>query len=209
MIEVEPLSRRLWQANDDLAGRCLEHPFVQRLADGSLPQEVFARYLGQDGFYLEAYFRGYAFAAARCEGRHDLAVVFYRLMGGALEELAMHADSAAELGLDTDRVEPLPAASAYVDLLLTTARRGELGEIVTVMTPCMRLYADLGRNLAGHRRARHPYRRWIDLYASPEMEELARRLEDLLDELAEDSPEIRALYRRAMRCELAFFDAII
>jgi thiaminase/transcriptional activator TenA len=41
------------------------------------------------------------------------------------------------------------------------------------------------------------------------MEELARRLEALLDELADDRPEVRALYRRAMECELAFFDAMI
>jgi len=201
------LHERLWEESRDLAGACLEHPFVRGLRDGSLPAEVFGRYVAQDVYYLEAFFRAYALAAARCEGRHSAAVAFHRLMGGVLQELEMHAGHAASLGLDLSAVRPHPATRAYVDLLLEVAWKRGLGPTIAVMTPCMRLYAFLGRELAAHLWPGHPYREWIETYSGPEAEELAGALEGLLDELAEDAPEIHRLYRRAMECELAFFAA--
>ena len=201
------LHERLWEENRDLARACLDHPFVRRLGDGSLPAEVFGRYVAQDVYYLEAFFRAYALAAARCEGRHSAAVAFHRLMGGVLQELEMHAGHAASHGLDLGAVTPHPATTAYVDLLLEVAWKRGLGPTIAVMTPCMRLYAFLGRELAAAGRGDHPYRDWIEAYSSPEAEELAGTLETLLDELAKDDPEVHRLYRRAMECELAFFAA--
>lgn len=206
-MDDRPLHARLWHENRDLALACLEHSFVRQLAAGSLPAAVFGRYVAQDVHYLEAFFRAYALAAARCEGRHQAAVAFHRLMGGVLRELEMHAGHAEELGLELEAVTPHPATTAYVDLLLEVAWQRGLGQTIAVMTPCMRLYASLGRELAASRRPDHPYRDWIDAYSSPEAEELAGTLEGLLDELAEDVPEVHELYRRAMECELAFFSA--
>ena len=202
-----PLHLRLWDENQDLAMACLEHPFVCGLRDGSLPAEVFGRYVAQDVYYLEAFFRAYALAAAGCKGRHSAAVAFHRLMGGVLQELEMHAGHAATLGLDLGAVAPHPATTAYVDLLLEVAWKRGLGPTIAVMTPCMRLYAFLGRELAAARRSDHPYREWIETYSSPEAQELAVTLEGLLDELAEEGPEVHRLYRQAMECELAFFAA--
>jgi len=206
-VEDHPLHLRLWEENEDLAKACLEHPFVRGLSDGSLPGEVFGRYVAQDVYYLEAFFRAYALAAARCEGRHSAAVALHRLMGGVLQELEMHAGHAASIGLDLGAVAPHPATTAYVNLLLEVAWQRGLGPTIAVMTPCMRLYAFLGRELAASLRAGHSYRDWIETYSSPEAEALAGTLEGMLDELTEDSPEVRRLYRRAMECELAFFAA--
>ena len=82
-------------------------------------------------------------------------------------------------------------------------------EIVAAMTPCLRLYAHLGRELASKSQDRHPYRRWIETYSSQEFDALAGRLETMLDQVAGDAPEVRGNYRYAMQCELDFFsDAI-
>lgn len=202
-----PLHQRLWDANLDLARDCLEHPFVQGLADGSLPAAAFGRYVAQDVFYLEAFFRAYALAAARCEGRHDDAVAFHRLMGGVLQELEMHAGHAATLGLKLDHATPHPATTAYVDFLMEVAWQRGLGETVAAMTPCMRLYAFLGQSLASGNPPSSPYREWIETYSAQEMEDLAATLEGMLDRFAADRPEIGRIYRRAMEHELAFFDA--
>jgi len=209
MVPMEdlPLHVRLWDENRDLAIACLEHPFVRALSEGSLPAEVFGRYVAQDVYYLEAFFRAYALAAARCEGRHRAAVALHRLMGGVLQELEMHAGHAAALGLELGAVTPHPATTSYVDLLLGVAWNRGLAETIAVMTPCMRLYAFLGAALAAKRRSDHPYREWIDAYSGLEAEELAGTLEGLLDEVAEDEAEIHRLYRQAMECELAFFAA--
>ena len=74
------------------------------------------------------------------------------------------------------------------------------------MTPCMRLYAYLGRSLAGAEAAQ--YTEWVEAYADPAFEELAVRLEGLLDAHATDEPRTHATYRRAMGFEVAFFDDV-
>jgi thiaminase/transcriptional activator TenA len=73
----------------------------------------------------------------------------------------------------------------------------------------MRLYAYLGQQLAGAdaHAAGTPYQEWIDTYASIEFEALAATLEALLERYAEDVEAVRGAYRRAMRLELAFFEA--
>ena len=74
------LSAALWAGSADLAGDALAGPFVTGLADGSLPRDLFAGYVAQDAFFLEAFARGYALgrvagiAAAVEEARALLAV---------------------------------------------------------------------------------------------------------------------------------------
>jgi thiaminase/transcriptional activator TenA len=107
-------------------------------------------------------------------------------------------------------VEPRPATLAYTDFLLATAATRDLGAICAAMTPCMRLYAHLGRSLASSMPAatapENPYRSWVSAYADPAFEALAQRLEALLDDFAEDASAARDVYGRAMRLELGFFD---
>jgi thiaminase/transcriptional activator TenA len=120
--------------------------------------------------------------------------------------LKLHSGYAARLGIDLTRVEPLLATSAYTDFLLATASLGNVGETCAAMTPCMRLYAFLGQSLADRAVDRNPYAEWIRTYADREFEALAARLEGLLDRYAQ-GPRIAEIYRRAMRLELAFFEA--
>ncbi len=200
------LHATLWQANHDLARACLELPFVQRLANGHLETVAFKCYVAQDAFFLNAFLRAYALAAAKCE-RLDQVAAFRDLMSGVLEELELHRSYAQSLGIDLSTVEPLPAARAYTDFLLRVAWSAGVDEIVAAMTPCMRLYAWLGAELAPQLRDDHPYSDWISTYAGPEFEALARGLEVLLDDTAADTPAVREAYRYAMICERDFFAA--
>ncbi len=200
------LHETLWQANRDLAQACLSLPFVQGLANGHLEAVAFQRYVAQDAFFLNAFLRAYALAAAKCE-QLDQVAAFRDLMGGVLEELELHRGYAESLGIDLRTVEPLPAARAYTDFLLRVAWSAGVAEIVAAMTPCMRLYAWLGVELSPHLRDDHPYGDWIRTYADPEFEALAQALEGLLDDVAADTPSVREAYRYAMICERDFFAA--
>ncbi len=52
----------LWKLNADIAKRCLEHPFVRGLGDGTLDRQAFRRYVAQDTFFLRAFLQAYALA---------------------------------------------------------------------------------------------------------------------------------------------------
>ena len=199
------LARALWQANADWARKILTHPFVRGLGDGSLPVESFKAYVAQDAYFLEAFARSYAFCLANGEARSDL-YGFADLIAGVLDELKLHASYAERWKVELDGVVPIAATRAYVDFLLAAARRGDLGETVAAMTPCMRLYAFLGQTLARTEVA-PLYAEWVKTYADPGFEALASRLEVLLDGHATDSEAVRVNYRRAMELEYRFFDA--
>ena len=122
------------------------------------------------------------------------------------EELELHNSYARRWQVELAGVRPIAATSAYTGFLLDTAELGELGATIAAMTPCMRLYAFLGRSLAAGKVA-PLYEEWIRTYADPSFETLAARLEALLDRHASDSAPVRANYRRAMELEYGFFDA--
>ncbi len=203
------LSEFLWDENSELALRILQHPFVQSLADGTLPEDSFRRYIAQDAFFLEAFARAYAMAAANSPDRGSLEV-FCDLLQGVREELDLHADYADKWNVDLNQVEPIQATTAYTTFLHDTARGGDIGLICAAMTPCMRLYAWLGQKLsAQYGVPDHVYGSWIRTYSDRQFEELASRLETLLDNYAVDAPDIRAIYNKAMELEYRFFDAHI
>jgi len=200
------LHDQLWQLNEDLAQRCLEHPFVQALGHGTLDPELFKRYLGQDAFFLRAFLRAYALVAARCRDLNDVQL-FHELMGDALNELKLHTGYAGLLGIDLVNVEPFPITRAYTDFVQRVAWQGRLGETVAAMVPCMRLYTYLGAQFAAHLHPEHPYADWIGSYSSEVFQTQTTHLESFLDRVAVDNPGIRDAYRYAMQCELSVFSA--
>jgi thiaminase/transcriptional activator TenA len=201
-------AEQLWAANADLADQALRHPFVRGIGDGSLPRDAFRGFVAQDAFFLDAFARAYAAALLRSPDTPTM-LVFAGLVAGVRDELALHAGYAAEWDVDLTTVDAVPATLAYTEFLLATASTGSLAEICAAMTPCMRLYAHLGRSLADAGvAADNPYRAWVATYADPAFGALADQLETLLDaSAAEPSGAVAARYRRAMTLELAFFEA--
>jgi len=158
------ISTDLWQSNQDLAAACLEHPFVQGIANGTLDRAKFAYYLGQDAFFLEAFARAYSIAAAKAIDWQGFNT-FHALAGGVLEELHLHQSYAQRWGVDLHNVEPAAATRRYTDFLLAAAWGSELSLITAAMTPCMRLYAFLGQQLAKDGIPEHQYADWIRSYS--------------------------------------------
>jgi thiaminase (transcriptional activator TenA) len=208
-----PLHRRLWEENQDLVEACLHHPFVTGLAAGDLPRDAFRGYVAQDAFFLGAFRQAYALALARCT-EPGAAAFLQELLTGATQELRLHEAYSEELGIVLEAARPTPACRAYTDFLLRTAWHDGLAETLAAMTPCMRLYAYLGRQLTPALREGHPYRRWIETYSAGEFDELASRMEALLDQsagaarppgAAAAEARLRDCYRYAMLCERDFF----
>ena len=200
------LSLTLWQANQDLTQACLENLFVQGIADGTLAQEKFAYYVGQDAFFLEAFARAYSVAAAKAPDWQTFRV-FHQLAAGALEERRLHEGYAKTWRVDLQSVKPGVATRQYTDFLLAAAWSQPIGVTAVAMSPCMRLYAFLGKQLAQRGIPDHRYADWIRTYSSDEFEPLAQQLEQLVEQYAQDTDLIRSTYRYAMACERDFFQA--
>jgi thiaminase (transcriptional activator TenA) len=204
------IAQTLWQAHQDLAIASLQSPFVQGIADGTLPKAKFAYYVGQDAFFLEAFARAYSIAAAKAPDWEGFNI-FHDLASGVLQELNLHQAYAAQWGVDLKAVEPGAATRRYTDFLLATAWSQTIGITAAAMLPCMKLYAFLGQSLAIDGAIdgmpTHDYADWIRTYSSEEFEPLTVRLADAVERYLGDEVEGRVVYRYAMQCELDFFHA--
>ena len=200
------VAQSLWQANQELAIACIQHPFVSGIGGGSLTRERFAYYVGQDAFFLESFLRAYSVAAAKAPDWQG-AQQFHELAGGVLEELQLHGSFAREWDVDIAAVDPGKATRQYTDFLLATAWSQPVGVTTAAMLPCMKLYSYLGTELATSQADRHLYSDWIDTYSSDEFSTLVCQLETLAARYVTETPAVREAYHYAMQCELDFFQA--
>lgn len=195
---------QLWQDSIGTAEACRDQPFVRGIARGDLPRESFLFYVEQDAFFLHGFARAYALAFAKAPDATVMEEV-RALLDGVFEELRLHRQYAECWGARLDP-EPARVTLAYTDFLLRVAWSESAGRIFAAMTPCMRLYAYLGQQLAPETAGDSPYREWVETYGDPEFDAMARRMEALLDALDDGSETLARHYRRAMALEYDFFD---
>jgi len=212
-----------WQSVAGWFTATTEHPFIRRLADGSLPQSVFARYLLDDAHYLKGYSSALASLSARStepEGKSMLA----QSAASAIEaERSMHRKFLLPRGIDADApdvAEPSPTCVGYVESLRAASVLEPLGVGVAAVLPCFRVYAEVGSWIVanastdrpGEVQPDHPYRTWIDTYADPAFAESVRAAEAYADRLADaagagERAAMLSAYQKATRFEWMFFDA--
>ncbi|MGC9525306.1 MAG: TenA family protein [Limnospira sp.] len=200
------ISTQLWNAHQDLARACLNHPFVRGIADGTLPETCFRHYIGQDAFFLGSFARAYSIAAAKTPDWEGFRT-FHALGDGVLKELQLHSSYAQKWGVNLAGTQPAIATRRYTDFLLATAWGGDVGYITAAMMPCLRLYAFLGQQLATPEIPKHSYSDWIETYSGEDFEELAQQLETLGDRYICDRAGAESIYNYAMLCERDFFQA--
>lgn len=217
-IEVTgTFSAEAWATAAPWFDAIVRHPFVTGLGDGTLPREVFVRYLVDDSHYLVRYASALTTVAGRWPEPSGAAMLA-RFGAGAVEaERALHAALLDDAGVDLDGVglaEPSPTCLAYVSTLQSWAALAPVGVAVAGLLPCFRIYAEVGARLADSLAARpdHPYREWLAMYADPAFAADARRADELADDAAGRATEaeraaMHDAYALATRFEWMFWDA--
>ena len=207
------LARRLRRENDALFEAALTHPFVSGIGDGSLPREVFGRWIVQDWLYLHGYVQALEAAGALApdESARSFWCDLARLTRD--EELDLHRRLARRFGLSIDTLDqatPFEATTRYLDTL--EAARQHYPTLVATLTPCAVGYAEIARALDARGACTEPdYAAWIGTYTDPAFQDTVRIFEGELDRCGEDEealPAIEEAYTEAARCELAFWEGL-
>ncbi|XP_057801938.1 bifunctional TH2 protein, mitochondrial-like isoform X2 [Salvia miltiorrhiza] len=230
--EIEDsLGKKFWNKFKKERTEALYTPFMISLAAGNLKLDTFRDYIAQDAYFLRAFVKAYEMAE-ECADDDDAKVGINVLRKSVIKELKMHDSSGDIWGFDLPKdITPNAATVKYTDFLLATAS-GKVdgikapGKLATpfektklaaytigAMTPCMRLYAFLGKELQAlvtPDEGVHPYQKWIDNYSSDAFQTAAVQTEDLLEMLSvsltgEELDIIGKLYLQAMKLEIEFF----
>jgi len=198
-------TQKLWENNFHLASLSLNTKFVQGIKNGDLPKTKFQEYIAQDYFFLESFARAYGLAVSKSRNKKTIKTLS-GLLSGVSEELILHETYAKKWDIDLTTNSIGPATKKYTDFLEDVSINLSLIEILSAMTPCMRLYSWIGRTLL-KTISNNPYKEWILTYSDKNFENLAKSLENLINEYSYsyDSSKVNFLYKRAMELELEFF----
>ena len=165
---LRKLAEPIWRAQ-------LTHPFVTALGDGTLPERKFRYYILQDARFLSDLARVFAAASQRAPDSES-ALRFAKLAEETITvERSLHESYGARWKLTEQQmaaVSMAPTNHAYTRHMLAVAASGTAAEITVVALPCAWIYCVVGKHLLKNGRpgAKHPYRDWLLLYASPEFE---------------------------------------
>ena len=215
---ADSLFARLKAAGLDDWERYTGHAFVRRLADGSLPEACFRRYLGQDYLFLIHLARAYGLAVYKSESLADMRRAAASLMAILDVEMKLHVEYCAGWGLGEAEITTLEEARetmAYTRYVIEKGLAGDLLDLHVALAPCIVGYAEIGLRLKTDPATRldgNPYRSWIEMYAGGDYQELARAEVAALDRLSETRggparfDSLARTFREATRLEAAFWD---
>lgn len=201
----------------DLWERGYQHPFVQELGAGTLPQSTFQFYLIQDYHYLLAYGKVFAIGASKAE-TESLMTRFTEVQHAILtKELAIHRAYMADFGISNAAItESSPALfnRSYTSSMLATAQNEGIASILATILPCAWTYGDYAQRLKTaypQSQPSHPYHHWLDGYSSPDYQAGNQWLFDTLEELVSDKKpaekeKLAAIFKTSLEFELLFWE---
>lgn len=205
-------SEQTWEKIDTTYKGILNMPFVQELANGTLPKNKFQFYMAQDSLYLEHFGRALALIGAKSYDIGD-ALAYIRFAEGAIVvENALHESYFQDFGV-TDKGTIQPACHHYTHFLKSTAALDPVEVALAATLPCFWIYKKVGDHIYKEQQiANNPYQRWIDTYGGEEFSNSVQRAIMICDLAAERStPGIRTRMTEAFilasHLEYHFWDA--
>ena len=191
------------------------HRFTRELADDSLPDAVYRRYLIQDYLFLDLLVRivGQAIAKApSLEARITLSRFLAAVTG---EENTYFLRSFEALGVDqTTLRETAPNAptAAFREIMLGAAEGGDYADVLSALLPVEWVYLTWAQAVADRKPGRFYLREWIELHSIPAFADFVGWLREEMDREGAALPPDRqarlaGTFRRIAEQEVAFFDA--
>ncbi|GAX47397.1 thiaminase II [Pseudolactococcus reticulitermitis] len=202
------LAERLKENVLELWETTYQHPFVQELGQGTLPQEKFKFYLLQDYLYLLDYARLMAYAAINADDESSMCY-FTQIQSDILgSELETHRNYMATFDISAEVAAQVEASlfnRAYAANMLATAQSGQLSKIIATVLPCAWTYAEFAQRLLKACRV------WLEKYASADFaksaEWLLAKLESLLQDKSEQEHQaIQTIFKSSLEFEYLFWE---
>lgn len=197
----------------------VEHAFVRRLGEGTLPRGAFLHYLKQDYLFLVHFARAWsllAFKSARIEEMRLCAATVHALIG---DEMRLHVAICAREGIDEATlagVREESATIAYTRYVIDRGLAGDGLDLLAALLPCVLGYGEIGARLASRHGTEGPYGEWIATYrgedyqaacrdAAALTQALSARLLGDAPECSPRWPELQASFATACRLEADFW----
>lgn len=205
----------MWEESLPIYESILEQPFIRELADGSLSQERFSRYIAQDEIYLGNYGKQMEAFAELLDDADEKAMFKAFAEAGMESEKAMHQLLIERCSIDCD-VQPSPVTLAYGEHSRKAIESGVKEIALAALLPCMWIYNRVGLEILDTARKNgcldgNPYKEWILEYGNEEFCAGVRNVLEMADRWAaradaDTRKAMKTVYLEAARYEYDFWD---
>lgn len=194
---MEKWSEKVWGDARPLIDKIKQQPFLQELAAGTLPEDVFRFYISQDEKYLDVYTRTLAHIASRLPDNADVATFLSFGLDGIAAEKELHAS------FNPDATIVMSAACKFYTSFLRSHSSSDIAVEAAAVLPCFWVYLEVGKYILSIARLDgNPYRAWVEAYSDPAFDISTAKAIDVCDRLAAATTD-------AVRAQMtqAFLDA--
>ena len=197
--------------------RYIQHDFVCKIGEGSLPRDCFEHYLKQDYVFLMHFARAFGLAAFKSSTLAQLEHAKSCMSAIMDIELSLHVQYCESWGIGRAELESTvesTANMAYTRYVMERGLAGSLLDLNVALAPCIIGYASIAKWLSTQsfvNTTDNPYASWIAMYSSDEYQKVAQAHRQILDQtkLAELSEQriaaLTATFGSATRLEIDFW----
>ncbi len=187
------LTDQMWIEAKPVYDATLRLPYLQGLADGSLPKASFQFYLIEDAKYLRAFGDALRELAKKAPRREWTAILNKHATEAIDAERQLHQSLLASYGVSKSQGPMAPTNYAYTNHFRQAVERGTFAEGLAAMLPCYWIYWEAGKELVKRGSKDKDYQRWIDQYAS---ESYGATVRQVLDMMNADAARLTPAQRR-------------
>ena len=204
-------SEEVWEKSSRIFKAITQQPFIRELADGTLANAKFSRYLAQDEVYIGNYGRQMFQLADRMENAEEREMFRLFAQSGIDSEKAMHELLISRFGVDTE-VKASPVTAGYNAHTQHAVDCGSVEEALAAMMPCMWIYNRVGLHILSIAKLEgNPYREWIEEYGNEDFSAAVAEVLSLIDRYADCTDEMTRAemtnqFREGVRFEYEFWD---
>jgi thiaminase/transcriptional activator TenA len=204
-------SQEIWEKSSRIYNAILKLDFLKDLSEGTLANEIFARYIAQDELYLKNYYHQMNMLAEMMDDDHDRDLFLSFAQSGMEGEAAMHELLIDKYGIDT-QVDASKVTADYNAHICEGISTGNTCIALAAVLPCMWIYNRVGLHILNHSTLEgNQYKEWILEYGQEEFTVGVNQVLKMIDALAADADdETRQMmdyyYLKSALYEYAFWD---
>ncbi|GAB6093522.1 thiaminase II [Furfurilactobacillus curtus] len=206
-------SQTAYQANRLLWQSSIQHPFIQQLRDGTLPEATFRYYLIQDHHYLRDFARVHDLTAQAAENKQVKQLLTDLANGLRAGEITTQTTFFKPLAItpaDVRQTPMAPTTYAYTSHMYRTLSQAGPAAAIAGLLPCAWLYADIGAALQGVSSPVPVYQAWLDSYQAADYTDAVATQIELTDQVAAatdqaERAQMMAAFARSTYFELNFW----
>ena len=204
-------TKEVWKKSSKIYNSILKLDFLKELSEGTLSNDIFARYIAQDEIYLKNYYHQMNMLADMMESTEDKELFIAFAKSGMEGEKALHDMLIDRYGIET-KVEPSKVTSDYNAHICEGIATGDLCIALASVLPCMWIYNQVGLHILEHSKLdSNPYKEWILEYGQEEFTTGVNKVLRMIDSWAskadkETREKMDYYYLKAALYEYAFWD---